>query len=316
MKKIRVLGVAAAAMLALCSCMFLFGCGPQGSKEVKLASTVEDTALVSPGTLTAGVDSKSAPFGGESNGAIVGVDVDVAAALATELGLELVVVDTNGADPAALLNEGKVDLVMSQASSAAEEGLALVGPYLENGPSVFGKTASGGEGVDPSALTGKKVAAFAGSVAASVASQFCGNENMVSLVSLSEAFDALQAGEVDYVAADLVAGGYIALSYADIGYAGSLQSPAGLYIGMGSNEVLSGAVNNALSTIKDNGILKVILSKWTGSQCAEHAIPQAAPEQPVQEAQPAAEPAPVEEVPAEPAPVEEVPAEEVPAEGV
>ena len=233
MRRNRIVGTIVTIALAACTCLFLFGCDPEGTKEVNLESKVADSALVTPGTLTVGIDSTMAPFGGESNGEIIGVDVDVAAALASEMGLNLVVVDTSGQNATNLINEKKIDVAMSMAANqGANSNTMLVGPYLENGPVLFGKGNGTDLNVDITALGGTKVGAYRGSIAANAAGTFCGADNLVTFMSLSEAFDALQNGEVVYVASDAVSGGYLALSYNGAQYAASLQSPAGLFMGV------------------------------------------------------------------------------------
>ncbi len=258
-------------------CLCLGGCSPTGSREVALESTVADSNLVKPGTLTVGVDSTDAPFGGTSNGVITGSDVGVAAAIANQLGLKLNVVDTSGKNARTLLNNKEIDIAMSMPTTqSADSGIALVGPYMQNAPALFGKNDTGvtTSTFDLTTLNGKKVGAYKSSIAANAAATYCGLDNVVPFSSLTDAFDALQSGKVDYVAADSVAGGYLSFSYGNVDCLALLQNPNGIYMGiLQSNTALTNAVTGAVNDINQNGVLKVVVSKWVSQQCAQYVMP-------------------------------------------
>lgn len=259
----------AAVMAAVAICALVAGCAhTTGSKEVQVEPQVSADALVAADTLTVGIDSTLSPFGGESDGEIIGVDVDVAAALASELGLNLQVVDTSGKNAVSMLNDGEIDLAMN--ISPTQSRIAVIGPYLDNGPALFGKDVI----AKLDDVKGKRVGATSGSLAASTALQYCGAENIAEFPSIAEAFDAFDNGQVEFVASDAVAGGYLALtSHEGVIYSISLANPSGTYIGVGqNNKVLQDAVANALKAITGNGVLQTVAAKWTGIDCAEHII--------------------------------------------
>ncbi|MGI6221009.1 MAG: substrate-binding periplasmic protein [Coriobacteriales bacterium] len=268
MKKNLLVRVAAVvAVVALCA--FAAGCAhTTGSKEVKVEPQVAADALVAADTLTVGIDSTLSPFGGESEGQVIGVDVDVAAALASELGLNLQVVDTAGKNAVTMINDGEIDMAMN--ISPTQSRIAVIGPYLDNGPVLFGKDVI----ANLDDVKGKRVGATTGSLAASTAIQYCGADNIAEFPSIAEAFDAFDNGQVDYVASDAVAGGYLALtSHEGVVYSISLANPSGTYIGVGQNNTeLQTAVTNALKAITGNGVLQTVAAKWTGVDCAEHII--------------------------------------------
>ena len=58
-----------------------------------------------------GINASNPPYAAQSNGSIVGIDVDIAAALADELGLKLELVDVGTATDTAFERES-VDIVM------------------------------------------------------------------------------------------------------------------------------------------------------------------------------------------------------------
>ncbi|MCR5845702.1 MAG: ABC transporter substrate-binding protein [bacterium] len=275
MKIDRLLKAIAVAALAFGLCFAMAGCSTTGQKNVELTPTVDESALITPGTLTVGVDSTFAPFGGESKGKLVGVDVDVAAALATELGLELQVVDVAAQDVDAYLADGKVDVVMNISNASSGFAKAAPGnPYVDNAAALFTKSAEGSTvEVDLKKLGNAKIGAYKGSVAATLASQYCDSENLKTYTSLSSAFEALESGEVDYVAADAVAGGYLSTSYNDIVYAASLDTVSDVFFGVkADNATLLEAMNGALATIQKNGVLETILIKWVGHSTTPHVM--------------------------------------------
>ena len=78
------------------------------------------------GTLRVGVNTENPPLAGMGSGKIIGIDVDIAAALADELGLKLSVVDV-GSDPAGALANGTVDVVLGIDDSASDGDFWRVG---------------------------------------------------------------------------------------------------------------------------------------------------------------------------------------------
>ncbi|MGI6216264.1 MAG: substrate-binding periplasmic protein [Coriobacteriales bacterium] len=280
MRKTRFLGIAVSVMLVICACFCMVGCNrTTGTKEVTLTQSIDDSALVTPGKLTVGVDSSLAPFGGDSDGQIVGLDVDVAAALADEMGVELQVVDTSGQNAVNLLTNGQIDVVMSMPTTlSANSNVALVGEYVNNGPALYGKSDSSNSLSSLDDLNGVKVGAYSGSTAALNVVDYCGSSNLVAFSSLSDAFDALESGQVEYVASDSVAGGYLSMTYSDIVYVAALDDPTGVYMGvLSSNTELSNALTTSLQTISSNGVLQTIASKWVGKSTAEYVLPTGSP---------------------------------------
>ena len=98
--------MAACLMFALCGCTEAYN--PDASMKEQ---TVDASATKNAGTMIVGVDASSYPFAGQSNGKMSGLEVDVAAALAQEMGLKVEFVDV-GMDGLEALTDGEVDMVM------------------------------------------------------------------------------------------------------------------------------------------------------------------------------------------------------------
>ena len=106
------IGVLVCAIVA-CACLVLAGCQPQSYTPQAKEPTVSASALGQPGTLRVGVNSASAPLAGQtaSSARIVGIDVDVAAYLADQLGCKVEIVDV-GTEPEKALKNKTVDIVL------------------------------------------------------------------------------------------------------------------------------------------------------------------------------------------------------------
>ena len=87
-------------------------------------------------TLRVGVNTENPPLAGMGSGKIIGIDVDIAAALADELGLKLSVVDV-GSDPAGALANGTVDVVLGIDDSASDGDFWRSASYLPTGIALF-----------------------------------------------------------------------------------------------------------------------------------------------------------------------------------
>ena len=83
--------------------------------------------------------------------------------------------------------------------------------------------------------------------------------------NVNECFEALAAGEVDYVACDATAGGYLARSYEGVFFAGTISSSTSYGIAyLSSSSDLADEVNNALDALATDGTLDAIHQVWYG----------------------------------------------------
>ena len=273
--------VLAALAAAACCAVLLCGCtvpilgielAPEtGSDEdagTMLEPTVSSPDIITDGVLTVGLDYSYAPFAGESGGQVVGIDADVAAALAEELGLTVEFVDIGTDGGPSAVASGTCDIFMNfDQTTAATASCSYAGSYLEDAPALFAISADGSSvAVATASLSSSAIAAQTGSVSASLVSKMFGATALSEKTSLVEAFEALETGAADYAAAGSVVGRYIAHSnYSDIAYAACLENASEIGIGVAStNYNLQNAVSTALSTISYNGVLDLVLEKWLG----------------------------------------------------
>ncbi|MDR2957891.1 MAG: transporter substrate-binding domain-containing protein [Coriobacteriales bacterium] len=253
------------------------GCEKPASEAAPLLKdpTIAPPTISSPGVLRVGVDSSRSPFAGRSGNTLIGLDIDIAAALADELGLKLETVDVAGLNSyelSDLFMQGRIDIVMSfQPESESLSPFVMVGPYLVDGPAIFtiGLTLPS-KNFNPDTLIGLKIAARSSSLSAWQLESRYGSETVVTYTTLEEAFDAVGSGSISYVAADAVAGAYLAGKYPNMLCLGYLEQPSKVYIAVApGNQSLTDAATSALRTLRDNGILRLVISKWLGLTAAD-----------------------------------------------
>lgn len=255
------------AILAMClasvMAFALCGCSSNSYTPTLKDSTIDSSALVTEGTLTVGVNASNAPFAFQQDGKIVGLDVDVAAALADQMGLKLQITDV-GSDPNMAIKNGTVDIVMGIQKTDTSVDAWLSDSYLNTATALFSTDENAGL---PSKSSSTTIAAQTSSVSANeVVSQF-GSDYLTSTQDLQTAFSNLEGGTVKYVACDAVAGSYIVnQSHYSAKIVGLMEKPTGYCVGVASsNTTLKTEIANAMANISDQGILSVIQQSWLGS---------------------------------------------------
>lgn len=258
------------AVLALCLsfvCMgvLLSGCGSSSYTPDQKSQAVSSSALGKDGVLRVGVNANSAPLAGSSSGSsrLVGIDVDVAAYIADDLGVKLELVDV-GSDPEGALKDGKVDIVMGVDSSDTDASYWRSDSYLQTGVALFAPPSATSV---PTASSNAKVAAQSSSKSAWRVSNLFGDGSLVSESDLKSAFSAMSSGSAQYVAADAVIGEYVAHTNGyDATIVALLQDPSGYCVGVStSNTELQSAVSASVKKLASGGIGDIIEAKWLGS---------------------------------------------------
>ena len=273
--KKRMISLAAIACMAALLVCATACTTPEEYTPEEGSATIASPTIGEDGVLRVGVDTSNAPLAGESSssGEVVGIDVDIAAALADQFGLKVEIVDV-GSDAATALEEGTVDIVMGIESSNTSETYWLSDSYLDTAVALF-NLADGSTDLptNDSSLT---IAAQVSSKSAwAVANEY--DEGVISTTSnLEDALTALESGEVQYVAADAVIGTYAAYSSdLDVQMVALLEDTSGYSIAvLDSNDELKQQVSNALATLSDSGVIDVIESKWLGEAPDLSAVPQ------------------------------------------
>lgn len=265
-----IISVFVACMLALAS---LSACQLQTNTKVEsnLTPQLDSSATITPGTLTVGINASNSPYGGtNSSNQTVGIDVDVAAAIAQELGLRMQIVDV-GSNGRSALNNGQVDVAMGLTKSGTGDIIAYSDSYIDDGLSLFCLSTNKPVSINDVAAQvnagSAKILVQADTAAATKVGELLGTDKVVIKSTMQAAFDALSAGDELYLVTDAVVGDYFARNYENIirmGFLGADCVVPMYAITLTQNSALSSGVNNAIKTIEQNGIMQVIALKWLG----------------------------------------------------
>ena len=263
MKK-RAIAMALACLMA-CALVALAGCSAEKETYVPAGKSpvVASPVIGQDGLLRVGVNAGNSPLAGVADGRIVGIDPDIAAALADHLGLKVSVVDV-GTDPETALVEGTVDIVLGVDKSNSTAALWKSEVYLPTSVALFSLSA---DAVVPTIGSDATFAAQVSSKSAwSVMNEF-GEETLTSTNDLTSALAALADGTVQYVAADAIIGTYAAHGRdLDAHVVALMQAASGYSIAvLDTNTELKAAVSDAVAALADGGIVNVIQTKWLGA---------------------------------------------------
>lgn len=144
---------------------------------------------------------------------IVGADIQLAQAIADELGVKLELSPMSFDNVLSSLQTGKADLAISGLSYTKERAKVydFSTPYYETENAILMRAADAKAAKDVTSLEGQKVAAQKGSIEEGLVKSQLPKSNLVALTAMGEAINELKAGQV--YAVDLegpVAAGYLA----------------------------------------------------------------------------------------------------------
>lgn len=261
-----------AGAAALMAALALGGCTLFTPSRAEVPREQTLTKLTTPsistkGVLTIGIAANDAPqVATDADGQLAGYNIDVARALCKNLGLEATFV--TGADPSAVGSDGEPDIYLGAVADDASDDVTLVGTFLEDAPAIFGKGGadSAASGLSAEDLSGSTVAVQMGSAPQDVLSA-CGiDAERKTYGNVNECFQALDAGEVDYVVCEASAGSYLARAYEGVGLLGTIDEAVSYGIAVRTtNTELAEKIEEALNELSSDGTLDAIHIAWYGS---------------------------------------------------
>jgi polar amino acid transport system substrate-binding protein len=256
----RTLVIALCATVAAGALLLAAGCGELAKPKVE--PKLPDTALVTPGTLTVAVDMTYPPFAYREGTKQAGLDLDVAAAVADELGLKVAYVDYRPKDLAGLIASRQADVAMG--ALTVKQGVAaggtLAGIYAWDAPALFTPKP---ETATVDALAVRPVGAQKASPSYWILASLVGDDAVAGYPTLAEAFKAL-GGQVEVVGADALVGAYIARdSSASIAATLAPAAPVAIIAPADKREVAD-AVRTAVDALAAKGVLATLQRKWVG----------------------------------------------------
>jgi polar amino acid transport system substrate-binding protein len=242
--------------------------GAAGSPTASLAAGVPE---LSDGTLDIGSDIAYAPieFYEEGTQNAVGLDVDIANAIANELGVKVNFINTGFDGLIGALQAKRFDVIMSAMTITTERQQEIdFIPYFTAGTGIL-VPAGNPQGIQSLAdLCGKSVAVQLGTI--QVDQLNAQNEQCTDKISITTfdqnplAVEQLRIGRADAVTADYpVAANDARLSEGALQIAGPQFEAAPYGIGLRKDSTeLNAALTKALKAIMDNGEYDKILADW------------------------------------------------------
>ena len=275
MKKLSAMLMAGAMMMSLAACGSSASSASSeavsseaASSEVASSSSEAASATelttVTPGKLTMSTNAAFPPYEStDDNGNFVGIDVDVAAAIAEKLGLELQVDDMDFDAALLAAQNGKSDLVMAGVTVTEDRQLVMdfSDSYATGIQSIIVKEDS--DIATPDDLADKMIGTQRGTTGYIYCSDDFGDEHVTPYDDGLTAVQALVNGQVDAVVIDNApAKEFVAanpgLKILDTSYA---EEDYAIGVAKGNTAMLD-AINGALEELKNDGTLQAIIDKY------------------------------------------------------
>jgi len=267
--------VAAAGLFA--GMMGLVGCGGSGSAATTAAasSAAADAGLglVTDGKLTVGTSPDFPPFENLENDQYVGLDIDLAQALADKLGLELEMKTLQfDAIVPAVAAGGQVDLGISGITidPDREEQVDFSDSYYIDDLAVVTMKANADITADTYAdalnQAGVTIAVQSGTTGESYAQENFPNATTQPYGNATDAFAAMQAGQANAVITNKAVGAkMVSESYTDAQVIKEIATGEEYAAAVSKdNQALLDAVNGAIKSLEDDGTLDSLVQKYLG----------------------------------------------------
>ena len=274
MKKLSAMLMAGAMMMSLAACgssassASSEAVSSEAASEVASASSEAASAAelttVTPGKLTMSTNAAFPPYEStDDNGNFIGIDIDVAAAIAEKLGLELQVDDMDFDAALLAAQTGKSDLVMAGVTVTEDRQLVMdfSDSYATGIQSIIVKEDS--DIASPDDLADKMIGTQRGTTGYIYCSDDFGDEHVTPYDDGLTAVQALVNGQVDAVVIDNApAKEFVAanpgLKILDTSYA---EEDYAIGVAKGNTAMLD-AINGALEELKNDGTLQAIVDKY------------------------------------------------------
>ena len=236
--------------------------------EAEPTEAAVELELVTEGTLTVCTDSPYPPMEFEEDGEFTGFDIELMRAIAEHLGLDTEVVNS-GFDPitsGTALASGQCDIAAASITitEEREESIDFTDPYFDAEQSLLVKGDSGVAGLED--LAGQVIGVQSGTTGETYAEENAPDDaEILSFDNPGDIFVALEAGEIQGVVQDLVVNQGRALE--DDSTAVVATYPTEEQYGFAAEEGntdMTGAVNDALQTLRDDGTYDEIYEEWFG----------------------------------------------------
>lgn len=221
------------------------------------------------GTLKVGMSGGQPPFNFTSReGAVIGMDVDLATLLATALDVNLEIVDMPFGQLLPALESGKVDLVISGMTATLQRNMraAFVAPYHITGKSILARSETiAALGTEELGATKRKVAALKGSTSEEFVRRVAPTAELTTTDTYDQAIDLLLANKVELFVADASIIMLSMMRWPDAGLVAADRpltiEPIGIAV-PANDPLLLNLVQNYLRAMEASGVLERLNNKW------------------------------------------------------
>ena len=225
--------------------------------------------IVKKGELLVGTSGAQPPMTATTKkGKLIGLDVDIAKAMADALGVKVKFVSMPFAKLLPSLEANQVDIILSgmTITPRRNQKVAFVGPYYVSGKGILAvaekyAALQEAKGLDTPEVT---VATLKDSTSQKFAETLISKAKLILTNSYEEAIDLLLKGKIDVIVADYYFCSLTAYRYQDKGLI-SGRSPLSfepLGIVMAEDTLLINWVQNFMNILQGNGQLKEMGEKW------------------------------------------------------
>lgn len=274
MFKMKKLG-AVAASLAFAGALALTGCGnsdaPADAAGSADASGSDTMQLVTDGTLTIGTSAEYEPFEYMEDGEYKGFDLELAQAIADDLGLELKIenVDFDTIVPG-VASGTKYDMGIAAitATPEREKEVSFTDSYYMDDQAIVTMTdnteITGDNYADALNAEGVKIAVQSGSTAEAFAKENFPNAELVPFKNATDCFAAVQSSQANALVTNRsVAAQLVATSFSNEQVIKQISTGEEYAIAVNKdNTVLLDALNDSIAKLTEDGTVDELMTKY------------------------------------------------------
>ena len=235
----------------------------EDAEAAEEATDAAEVTTVEPGVLTMGTNATFPPYEYKDGDDVVGIDAEIAQALADKLGLKVKIVDMDFDSLIASVQSGKIDMSLAgmTVTEARKQNVDFTDSYATGVQVIIVKEDSDIASADD--LEGKLIGVQQGTTGHLYCADDFGEENVIPYANGATAVQALLQGKVDCVVIDqepakafVEANAGLKIletAYTTEDYAAAVSK---------DNPALTAALNSALQELKDDGTIQGILDKY------------------------------------------------------
>ena len=235
----------------------------EDAEAAEEATDAAEVTTVEPGVLTMGTNATFPPYEYKDGDDVVGIDAEIAQALADKLGLKVKIVDMDFDSLIASVQSGKIDMSLAGMTVTEErkQNVDFTDSYATGVQVIIVKEDSDIASADD--VEGKLIGVQQGTTGHLYCADDFGEENVIPYANGATAVQALLQGKVDCVVIDqepakafVEANAGLKIletAYTTEDYAAAVSK---------DNPALTAALNSALQELKDDGTIQGILDKY------------------------------------------------------